>query len=155
MYVVCGYVWWTSTCMLRWFSRWLDLGLISDFFFISGRRHTKCALVTGVQTCALPISASFDCRAQIHAPPPAATAAHPAPTATGSNRSEERCGGKECVSTCRSRWSPYHENKTHTQRFQQPFTTASQLITVTLITDGPQTGEMLSVCLIHRIVTTF
>src|SRR3546814_13631378 len=24
-------------------------------------------------------------------------------------RSEERRGGKECVSTCRSRWSPYHE----------------------------------------------
>src|SRR3546814_3755170 len=23
-------------------------------------------------------------------------------------RSEERCVGKECVSTCRSRWSPYH-----------------------------------------------
>src|SRR3546814_4430421 len=30
--------------------------------------------------------------------------------ATGANavRSEERRVGKECVSTCRSRWSPYH-----------------------------------------------
>src|SRR3546814_6391321 len=27
------------------------------FFFASRRRHTRCALVTGVQTCALPISA--------------------------------------------------------------------------------------------------
>src|SRR3546814_18314926 len=27
------------------------------FFFSSRRRHTSCALVTGVQTCALPISA--------------------------------------------------------------------------------------------------
>src|SRR3546814_20694414 len=27
------------------------------FFFSSRRRHTGCALVTGVQTCALPISA--------------------------------------------------------------------------------------------------
>src|SRR3546814_9941200 len=27
-----------------------------DFFFTSRRRHTSCALVTGVQTCALPIS---------------------------------------------------------------------------------------------------
>src|SRR3546814_2202556 len=27
------------------------------FFFTSRRRHTRCALVTGVQTCALPISA--------------------------------------------------------------------------------------------------
>src|SRR3546814_17189656 len=26
-------------------------------------------------------------------------------------RSDERRVGKECVSTCRSRWSPYHENK--------------------------------------------
>src|SRR3546814_10416615 len=26
------------------------------FFFASKRRHTRCALVTGVQTCALPIS---------------------------------------------------------------------------------------------------
>src|SRR3546814_3762389 len=32
------------------------------FFFSSRRRHTRCALVTGVQTCALPISepAQFD-----------------------------------------------------------------------------------------------
>src|SRR3546814_5739612 len=29
----------------------------SDCFFSSGRRHTRCALVTGVQTCALPIFA--------------------------------------------------------------------------------------------------
>src|SRR3546814_14381359 len=30
-------------------------GLVG-FFFSSRRRHTRCALVTGVQTCALPIS---------------------------------------------------------------------------------------------------
>src|SRR3546814_7692417 len=29
------------------------------FFFSSRRRHTRCALVTGVQTCALPISLDF------------------------------------------------------------------------------------------------
>src|SRR3546814_2947360 len=28
-----------------------------------------------------------------------------------SGRSEERRVGKECVSTCRSRWSPYHYKK--------------------------------------------
>src|SRR3546814_17795361 len=28
--------------------------------------------------------------------------------ASGVGRSEERRVGKECVSTCRSRWSPYH-----------------------------------------------
>src|SRR3546814_15045734 len=30
---------------------------------------------------------------------------------TGDERSEERRVGKEVVSTCRSRWSPYHEKK--------------------------------------------
>src|SRR3546814_10104897 len=30
------------------------------------------------------------------------------PEAVGADRSEERRVGKECVSTCRSRWSPYH-----------------------------------------------
>src|SRR3546814_9700019 len=30
--------------------------LLVFFFFSSRRRHTRCALVTGVQTCALPIS---------------------------------------------------------------------------------------------------
>src|SRR3546814_7317008 len=29
------------------------------FFFSSRRRHTRCALVTGVQTCALPIYISI------------------------------------------------------------------------------------------------
>src|SRR3546814_8887031 len=29
--------------------------MVSFFFFSSRRRHTRCALVTGVQTCALPI----------------------------------------------------------------------------------------------------
>src|SRR3546814_1852434 len=33
---------------------------ISFFFFSSRRRHTRCALVTGVQTCALPISQGLD-----------------------------------------------------------------------------------------------
>src|SRR3546814_7219906 len=28
---------------------------VCGFFFSSRRRHTRCALVTGVQTCALPI----------------------------------------------------------------------------------------------------
>src|SRR3546814_14783435 len=31
------------------------------FFFSSRRRHTICALVTGVQTCALPISMLYGC----------------------------------------------------------------------------------------------
>src|SRR3546814_10878446 len=34
-----------------------------------------------------------------------------APATVESRRSEERRVGKECVSTCRSRWSPYHYTK--------------------------------------------
>src|SRR3546814_14720531 len=36
------------------------------------------------------------------------------------SRSEERRVGKECVSTCRSRWSPYHsKNKTENDSNQE------------------------------------
>src|SRR3546814_4130365 len=34
----------------------MELDINCIFFFSSRRRHTRCALVTGVQTCALPIS---------------------------------------------------------------------------------------------------
>src|SRR3546814_1869902 len=101
------------------------------FFFSSRRRHTRCALVTGVQTCALPIfrlligrGAGGDVLEGV--PENAITAGllvhgkvaleHRAARAegldrgfdVGAPRSEERRVGKECVSTCRSRWSPYH-----------------------------------------------
>src|SRR3546814_10216862 len=33
----------------------LSVRFVVGFFFSSRRRHTSCALVTGVQTCALPI----------------------------------------------------------------------------------------------------
>src|SRR3546814_3848946 len=101
------------------------------FFFSSRRRHTRCALVTGVQTCALPISPEFrllnkpDGRiffagAALSQTPGwqegAIQSAHAAVAALTrqvsaralTQRSEERRVGKECVSTCRSRWSPYH-----------------------------------------------
>src|SRR3546814_18216347 len=101
-----------------------------------------CALVTGVQTCALPIlkpialsepgqRGEFVTRAIVALILRAAryalrlmgfAALYPsstlggtfriAPSITsplaGQRRSEERRVGKECVSTCRSRWSPYH-----------------------------------------------
>src|SRR3546814_5409663 len=100
------------------------------FFFSSRRRHTRCALVTGVQTCALPISFNdFDSQIDyaryarlindqaVGQARDAAKAIAPGagiavigaylPDGVGP-RSEERRVGKECVSTCRSRWSPYH-----------------------------------------------
>src|SRR3546814_6225317 len=89
------------------------------FFFSSRRRHTRCALVTGVQTCALPISALlgdvYDAGAtHFLISPFGAVELGNAIRFTEryarrlGSRSEERRVGKECVSTCRSRWSPYH-----------------------------------------------
>src|SRR3546814_2701336 len=86
-------------------------------FFSSRRRHTRCALVTGVQTCALPILdlavhgsdrlqhalaeiTRLVAIAQFHRLMGAGRGAR--------GRSEERRVGKECVSTCSSRWSPDH-----------------------------------------------
>src|SRR3546814_3110615 len=103
------------------------------FFLSSRRRHTRCALVTGVQTCALPIS----CRTWEEAlryfigqadkmgvlvmvsgvvmsnnsrvlDPEEFRGFALADSQAPLVRSEERRVGKECVSTCRSRWSPYH-----------------------------------------------
>src|SRR3546814_7863420 len=92
--------------------------LLFLFFFSSRRRHTRCALVTGVQTCALPISVWAVSLGPLR---PVGTATElpvrrhgkPAPHLRHADRdrrrrSEERRVGKECVSTCRSRWSPYH-----------------------------------------------
>src|SRR3546814_4020939 len=90
------------------------------FFFSSRRRHTICALVTGVQTCALPISDGYGAglypAAAVGPGHVAIGSGHLHPSAAPSLiyfrafgwRSEERRVGKECVSTCRSRWSPYH-----------------------------------------------
>src|SRR3546814_13826119 len=90
------------------------------FFFSSRRRHTRCALVTGVQTCALPISAPHESALGAlffaHLAERALTTrdcvdGNRTPAHTAGSRSEERRVGKECVSTCRSRWSPYHYKK--------------------------------------------
>src|SRR3546814_2456796 len=75
----------------------------------SRRRHTRCALVTGVQTCALPISSEGQLEPALRSRP----ASLPRQALgqfeqEGGDRSEERRVGKECVSTCRSWWSPHH-----------------------------------------------
>src|SRR3546814_13007574 len=45
--------------------------------------------------------------------------------ASTEQRSEERRVGKECVSTCRSRWSPDHEKKKNIDNTNQPHTTCN------------------------------
>src|SRR5229473_6196043 len=73
-----------------------------SFFFQAGD-GIRDKLVTGVQTCALPISreqpVDLGLLRQVH------VAGEREPLALG--RSEERRVGKEC----RSRWSPYHYTK--------------------------------------------
>src|SRR3546814_5384560 len=90
------------------------------FFFSSRRRHTRCALVTGVQTCALPISSMPIMAARVYHDGKLVRdlgpdEAIPEDCDNGDffwlglyERSEERRVGKECVGTCRSRWSQYH-----------------------------------------------
>src|SRR3546814_5143434 len=99
------------------------------FFFSSRRRHTRCALVTGVQTCALPIYRVVGMKGPAQVAlitgeekivPPGARyflcTAESMQIGGGREpaRSEERRVGTECVSTCRSRWSPYHKKKKNT-----------------------------------------
>src|SRR3546814_7716502 len=84
------------------------------FFFSSRRRHTRCALVTGVQTCALPILCEYllgfsgRVRRLGTIATLAPTRAAPCRSEPLHLRSEERRVGKECVRTCRARWSPSH-----------------------------------------------
>src|SRR3546814_7743157 len=95
------------------------------FFFSSRRRHTRCALVTGVQTCALPIFVGLTGLDEAHVDVLGTAVAarrdisveitrlpivkrHRTADLLEVARSEERRVGKECVSTCRSRWSPFH-----------------------------------------------
>src|SRR3546814_8481804 len=107
------------------------------FFFSSRRRHTRCALVTGVQTCALSISEDMESSYFVRTNGESFNydalrdLGLSKDDLSGDNyrvqnrqrdlyffksltdrqaeaRSEERRVGKECVSTCRSRWSPYH-----------------------------------------------
>src|SRR3546814_7282679 len=43
-------------CMISYDTCLVEMYRSFSLFFSSRRRHTRCALVTGVQTCALPIS---------------------------------------------------------------------------------------------------
>src|SRR3546814_3507170 len=110
------------------------------FFFSSRRRHTRCALVTGVQTCALPISEALQAFEKVDtleidktgtltegkpklvaietvggwaedALLALAAAVEARSEHPLAHRSEERRVGKECVSQGRSRLSRDHSKK--------------------------------------------
>src|SRR2546427_3509636 len=97
----------TSSCCASLSSRFAVLFFC--FFFFQAEDGIRDLTVTGVQTCALPISCDgAGAEGPILVPdlitdglsqPPPCTCLLPTCT-----RSEERRVGKEC----RSRWSPYH-----------------------------------------------
>src|SRR3546814_14657649 len=103
--------------------------LFRVFFFSSRRRHTRCALVTGVQTCALPICSEkvpLLCLTKEIGERPSdlrlvqylvrfSEDCVGCEVTRVTIRSEERRVGKEGVSTCRSRWSPSHYKKKEEQ----------------------------------------
>src|SRR5207247_3443541 len=78
----------------------------SFFFFFQAEDGIRDPLVTGVQTCALPIYARRpppDSQPDGGGEPAAARLGSEAAGRRPTSRSEERRVGKEC----RSRWSPY------------------------------------------------
>src|SRR3546814_4871165 len=85
-----------------------------DFFFFKQKTAYEMRISDWSSACALPISCPAELLRRLQSP-----------QAEGASfrlqrkqllpwqsrdvvRSEERRVGKECVSTCRSRWSPYH-----------------------------------------------
>src|SRR5207253_5483404 len=80
-----------------------DCDLRVCLFFFQAEDGIRDGHVTGVQTCALPISLLRRLPYSVPSPPPeAAATALPSPVARRHTRSEERRVGKEC----RTRWSP-------------------------------------------------
>src|SRR3546814_13426055 len=77
------------------------------------------------------------------------TAAMPWAMTIPGTRSEERRVGKECVSTCRSRWSPYHSKKNTTPLEQNIKTTnrvkgcQSQYIYYSTLSDNTTTRPII------------
>src|SRR5256885_5433224 len=75
------------------------------FFFFQAEDGIRDYKVTGVQTCALPISGEWLCDDLLRAQSLSRGAGgREAGSKLTRKRSEERRVGKEC----RSRWSPYH-----------------------------------------------
>src|SRR5437667_11872316 len=95
--------------------------IVTFFFFFQAEDGIRDRDVTGVQTCALPISRHAQTRIRVPGvvplepsreanrgmPLPDPQSQHAVADVVPVARSEERRVGKEC----RSRWSPYHEEK--------------------------------------------
>src|SRR5437868_10371840 len=94
--------------LVVWVGGWLSVeyGCVFFFFFFQAEDGIRDRNVTGVQTCALPISSSSARLLRIPpgAPLPRNLGSWPVIPRILSLRSEERRVGKEC----RSRWLPYH-----------------------------------------------
>src|SRR2546425_4155005 len=83
----------------------LQLYVFVFFFFFQAEDGIRDKLVTGVQTCALPICGiRWPASASAWTPRWRARCSPRTGSRASQARSEERRVGKEC----RSRWSPYH-----------------------------------------------
>src|SRR3546814_12848284 len=111
-----------SQCVVWMVVLWRGVMGFKCFVFSSRRRHTRCALVTGVQTCALPIFAGgVDHDPGLPRATSAASAwfrARPGSCARRPNRprSEERRVGKEWVSRVDVGGRLIHKKKIRTQQ---------------------------------------
>src|SRR6478672_7767548 len=118
----------------------MDPALCSFIFFCQAEDGIRYLIVTGVQTCALPIYGGC---AHHRAHHPAALSGPAA--GHGDRRSEERRVGKEC----RSRWSPYHYKKKK-QRLDIaliiPKMAATYPVLAVLEGERKQTGIVLLAC---------
>src|SRR5207247_5495641 len=97
---------WRSSCA-TWLGVWTCVRLPLFFFFFQAEDGIRDPLVTGVQTCALPISEARPPRFSTHRGGRAHAGTEIRPTPVFSWRSEERRVGKEC----RARWEREHGKK--------------------------------------------
>src|SRR3546814_4267119 len=85
----------------------VDLFLTCFFFFSSRRRHTRCALVTGVQTCALPICSPLPIGISAFSRPQRATAGSRWQTSMPRTAQSSSTAGEIGRASCRERVCQY------------------------------------------------
>src|SRR3546814_11961526 len=81
-----------------------------------------------------PVDHAAQCRKAVGRRKSNATGKRPA-------RSEERRVGKECVSTCRSRWSPYHQKKNTHKNINETTARHAKHLTETYIRERQNANE--------------
>src|SRR3546814_13203199 len=86
---------------------------ISDWSSDVCSSDLNCAIILGPSYLHVTVAhgTAYDIAGKGTADPAMMLSAMRTAASLAAGRSEERRVGKECVSTCRSRWSPYHKKK--------------------------------------------